>query len=126
LRILGKIAANQEQKPCNELFNTYETHLYKAFGSAPSTGSNINVMYKIMGYFSNQLSKEEKDFFIKSLEKYKEGKLPLSANISILKAWIIRFKQQYLMDQTFLEPYPEELVDLDSFSAEFMAKEYWK
>jgi len=30
------------------------------------------------------------------------------------------------MDQTFLEPYPEELVDLDSFSAEFMAKEYWK
>jgi uncharacterized protein YbgA (DUF1722 family)/uncharacterized protein YbbK (DUF523 family) len=126
LRILGKIAANQEQKPCNELFNTYETHLYKAFGSAPSTGSNINVMYKIMGYFSNQLSKEEKDFFIKSLEKYKEGQLPLSANISILKAWIIRFKQQYLMDQTFLESFPEELVDLDSFSAEFMAKEYWK
>jgi uncharacterized protein YbgA (DUF1722 family) len=83
-------------------------------------------MYKIMGYFSNQLSKEEKDFFIKSLEKYKEGKLPLSANISILKAWIIRFKQQYLMDQTFLEPYPEKLVDLDSFSAEFLAKEYWK
>jgi hypothetical protein len=30
------------------------------------------------------------------------------------------------MDQTFLEPYPEKLVDLDSFSAEFMAKEYWK
>ena len=126
LRILGKIAANQEQKPCNELFKTYETHLYKAFGSPPSIGSNINVMYKIMGYFSNQLSKEEKDFFIKSLKKYKEGKLPLSANISILKSWIIRFKQQYLMDQTFLEPYPEELVDLDSFSAEFMAKEYWK
>jgi uncharacterized protein YbgA (DUF1722 family)/uncharacterized protein YbbK (DUF523 family) len=126
LRILGKKAANQEQKPCNELFNIYETHLYRAFGSAPSLGSNINVMYKIMGYFSNQLSKEEKAFLIKSLEKYKEGKLPLSANVSILKAWIIRFKQKYLMDQTFLEPYPEELVDIDSFSAEFKAKEYWK
>ena len=126
LGILGKIAANQEQKPCTELFDTYERHLYRAFDSAPSVGSNINVMNKIMGYFSNQLSTEEKDFFIKSLEKYKEGKLPLSASISILKSWIIRFKQQYLMDQTFLEPYPEELVDLDSFSAEFMAKEYWK
>jgi uncharacterized protein YbgA (DUF1722 family)/uncharacterized protein YbbK (DUF523 family) len=126
LRILGKIAANQEQKPCNEIFSTYETHLQRAFWIAPGTGSNINVMYKIMGYFSNQLTKEEKDFFIKSLEKYKQGKLPLSANISILKAWTIRFKQQYLIDQTFLEPYPEELVDLDSYSAEFMAKEYWK
>jgi uncharacterized protein YbgA (DUF1722 family)/uncharacterized protein YbbK (DUF523 family) len=126
LRILGKIVANQEQKPCNELFTTYETHLYNAFVSPPSVGSNINVMYKIMGYFSDQLLKEEKDFFIKSLEKFREGKLPLSANISILKAWIIRFNQQYLIDQTFLEPYPEDLVDLDSFSAEFTAKEYWK
>jgi len=83
-------------------------------------------MLKIMGYFSNQLSKEEKSFFIKSLEKYKEGRLPLSANINILKPWIIRFKNDYLANQTFLEPYPEELGDLDSFSAEFMAKEYWK
>jgi uncharacterized protein YbgA (DUF1722 family) len=38
------------------------------------TGSNINVMYKIMGYFSSQLSKEERDFFMKSIEKYKNGK----------------------------------------------------
>jgi uncharacterized protein YbgA (DUF1722 family)/uncharacterized protein YbbK (DUF523 family) len=126
LRIMGKIAANQEQKPCKELFETYEMHLYRAFGSPPSIGSNINVMFKILGYFSDELSKEEKDFFIKSLQRYKEGKLPLSANISILKSWIIRFKQEYLMDQTFLEPYPEDLYDLDSFSAEFMAKEYWK
>jgi uncharacterized protein YbgA (DUF1722 family)/uncharacterized protein YbbK (DUF523 family) len=126
LRILGKIAANQEQKPCKEIFDNYETHLHSAFKRAPSVGSNINVMYKIMGYFSDQLSKEEKSFFIKSLEKYKEGKLPLSANINILKAWIIRFKQEYLMDQTFLEPYPEDLTELDSYSAEFMAKEYWK
>jgi uncharacterized protein YbgA (DUF1722 family) len=83
-------------------------------------------MFKIMGYFSNQLSKEEKSFFIKSLEKYKEGRLPLSANMNILKSWIIRFKNDYLASQTFLEPYPEKLGDQGSFSPEFMAKEYWK
>ena len=126
LRVLGKITANQDQKQSGEIFRTYETHLYNAFAHSPSVGSNLNVMFKIMGYFSDQLAKEEKAFFIKSLEKYKAGKLPLSSNINILKAWIIRFKQQYLMDQTFLAPYPEELVDLDSYSAEFMAKEYWK
>ena len=126
LRIMGKIAANQEQKSPNEIFNSFERSLCKAFTQIPTAGSNINVMFKIMGYFSNQLSKEEKSFFIKSLEKYKEGRLPLSANMNILKSWIIRFKNDYLASQTFLESYPEELGDLGSFSPEFMAKEYWK
>ena len=72
------------------------------------------------------LTPEEKSFFIKSLEKYKEGRLPLSANMNILKSWIIRFKNDYLASQTFLEPYPEELGDQGSLSPEFMAKEYWK
>lgn len=126
LRVLGKIAANQDEKPCDEIFDSYETHLHSAFARTPSIGSNINVMTKIMGYFSSQLSPQEKSFFIKALDKYRNSKLPLSANINILKAWIIRFKHDYLMDQTFLEPYPDELADLDSFSAEFMGKDYWK
>ena len=126
LRILGKLTANQGNLSSSELFNIYETHLQYALARTPSIGANINVMLKIMGYFSNQLSQEEKSFFISSLEKYKEGRLPLSANINILKAWIIRFKQEYLNYQTFLEPYPEQLADLDIFSAEFMSKEYWK
>ena len=126
LRFLGKIAANQEQKPCEEIFNSYEAHLHSAFARAPSVGSNTNVMLKIMGYFSDLLTKDEKTFFLNAIEKYKEGRLPLSSTISILKAWIIRFKQEYLMDQTFLEPYPDELAELDSFSAEFVAKDYWK
>ena len=125
LRFLGKIAANQEQKPCEEIFNSYEAHLHGAFARAPSVGSNTNVMLKIMGY-SDLLTKDEKTFFLNAIEKYKEGRLPLSSTISILKAWIIRFKQEYLSDQTFLEPYPDELTELDSFSAEFVAKDYWK
>jgi len=126
LRILGKLTANQGNLSSSEIFNIYETHLQYALARTPSIGANINVMLKIMGYFSNQLSQEEKSFFISSLEKYKEGRLPLSANINVLKAWIIRFKQEYLNYQTFLEPYPEQLADLDTFSAEFMSKEYWK
>jgi uncharacterized protein YbgA (DUF1722 family) len=74
-------------------------------------------MMKAMGYFSHQLSREEKQLFLNSLEKYKTGKLPLSACTSILKAWIIRFRQEYLMNQTFLEPFPEELAQLETIEA---------
>jgi len=46
-------------------------------------GANVNVMMKTMGYFSHQLSKDEKSFFMRSLEKYKAGRLPSSASLSV-------------------------------------------
>jgi len=126
LHILGKIVANQEKRSIESILRLYETNLYNVFSHPPSVGSNINVLLKILGYFSSELNKEEKAFFLKTTEQYKKGKLPLSACKSILRIWIIRFKNDYLSNQTFLEPYPEELVDLDSYSSEFTAKEYWK
>jgi uncharacterized protein YbgA (DUF1722 family) len=126
LRVLGRIVANQEKKPINELVNSYETHVYNAFKRSPSVGANLNVMMKTMGYFKHQLSKDEKSFFLNSLEKYKAGRLPLSASLSVLKAWIIRFKEEYLMNQTFLEPYPEQLAEVDTITADSEGKDYWK
>jgi uncharacterized protein YbgA (DUF1722 family)/uncharacterized protein YbbK (DUF523 family) len=126
LRILGKIVANQEGKSLEEMMKDYEAHLHLALDRTPSVGSYVNVMLKIMGYFSNQLSKEEKLFFLESVEKYKRGRLPLSANLSILKAWIIRFKQDYLYAQSLLEPYPEQLAELESVFIEGGGKDYWE
>lgn len=65
-----------------------------------------------MEYFSNELSHGEKAFFLDTIEKYPTGTIPLSVNINLLKAWIIRFEELYLMPQTFFEPYPEELMEI--------------
>ena len=65
-----------------------------------------------MGYFSEKLSSKEKRFFLDSLDKYRAGKIPLSANLGILKSWIIRFEENYLAQQNFFEPYPEGLVEI--------------
>lgn len=123
--ILGRIVANQEKKPFADIIGDYEQHLFKAFKRPLRCGSNINVMKKIMGYFSEELSKKEKSFFLGSLEDYKAGRLPLSVNTGILKAWIIRFQQDYLMKQTFFEPYPEELMDIDAMTTYCDGKDYW-
>jgi uncharacterized protein YbgA (DUF1722 family)/uncharacterized protein YbbK (DUF523 family) len=123
LRTLGKTAANQELKQFAEILENYETHLHLALARTPSIGAYINVMFKMMGYFSHQLSKEEKSFFLESIDRYRVGRLVLSANLSVLRAWIVRFKEEYLMNQTFLQPYPEELTDLDPVASEFGKKE---
>jgi len=125
-RNLGGIVANQQKKAFDEMVVDYEQHLSKALRRAPRCGSTINVMMNAMGYFSDKLSKQEKSFFLDSLEKYRAAKLPLSVSTSILKSWIIRFKEDYLLNQTFFEPYPEELADIDAMTIYCDGKDYWK
>ena len=64
------------------------------------------------GYFSKQLNRNEKTYYRKALERYRERRVPVSAVSSILRAWIVRFDEEYLMPQTFFTPYPEELMSV--------------
>jgi uncharacterized protein YbgA (DUF1722 family) len=45
--------------------------------------------------------------------------------LSVLKAWIVRFKQEYLPSQTILEPFPEQLAELETAYSEVDGKDYW-
>ncbi|MFB0514534.1 MAG: DUF1722 domain-containing protein [Candidatus Bathyarchaeia archaeon] len=54
------------------------------------------------------------------------SKLPPSVNTGILKSWIIRFKEDYLLKQTFFESYPEELTDIDAMTIYCGGEDYWK
>jgi uncharacterized protein YbgA (DUF1722 family)/uncharacterized protein YbbK (DUF523 family) len=126
LRILGRIVANQEKKPFDQLIQIYQTHLFSAIRRPPSIRTNINVMMKVMGYFSKQLTKEEKQFFLYLLQKYRIRKASLGTCLSVLKSWVIRFRDEYLMHQTFFEPFPDELIQVDISEAESNEKDYWK
>jgi len=126
LRVLGRIVAEQKRKTFAQTINEYTVHLYEALKRPPRRGANINVITKGMGYLSSKLSKEEKSFFISSIDEYREGKLPLSAVLSVLKAWIIRFNEDYLMKQTFFEPYPEELAETDVMAQKGDEEDYWR
>lgn len=112
MRLLGSIVANFEKKPINEVFNDYERHLFNAFKQVPKYMSNINVLMHGLGYFSKNLSHKEKAFFLDILEKYRLKRVPLSVPISILRSYIVRFNQEYLMQQNFFKPYPEGLIEI--------------
>lgn len=112
LRIMGRIVANPEKKPVETVLAEYEEHLMNAFQKMPRYTSNINVLMHALGYFSKELSAREKAYFLDSLELYRNGKTPLSVPVSIVRSWIIRFENDYLMNETFFEPYPEDMVEI--------------
>lgn len=113
MRLLGRIVGNSEKRPAADLFKEYEPYLSQALSRPPRSASNINVLMHALGYFSDDLSKKEKALFLRTLESYRKGYLPRSATLSILKAWVVRFQNGYLEDQTFFEPYPESLVETE-------------
>jgi uncharacterized protein YbgA (DUF1722 family)/uncharacterized protein YbbK (DUF523 family) len=110
LKKLGQILANSDKKSMEELYEAYSEQLALLFARAPRYTSNINVCQHIFGYFSAELSSSEKEYFLELLEKYREKKLPLSSVTAVLKSWVIRFNKEYLHNQTYFQPYPEELT----------------
>jgi len=114
LKIAGAIAANHEKLRFNEVLQGYEGSLQRIFYRLPRISTNINVAQHIFGYFSKSLSSNEKQYFLSELEKYRTGKIPLSAIMSILKMWVIRFENPYLEMQTYFEAFPEELLTIDN------------
>ena len=126
LHEMGRIAANQKFDNLKRTFNNYKNHLWAAFNNPPKRGSNVNVLTKAAGYFTRSLSEEEKEFFLGVVRNYANNKLPIITPLSLLRSWIIRFKEEYLASQTFLEPYPEELFESYTLKNEDLEKDYWK
>ena len=112
LKILGGILGNQKHFNLEEIMRQYEEHLGMALSKIPRYTSNINVLMRSTQYFLDKLTSKEKEFLLNLIEKYRNGRVPLSAPLNVIKSYIIRFNEENLIDQTFFEPYPEELVEV--------------
>lgn len=112
LRIMGKLIGEQKHQSKEDLFNKYGELLSKSLKSPPEAPSNINMLMHVFGYFSDKLTHEEKSFFLDSIEQYRQGVMPLLVCLNLLKSWVIRFKENYLSQQTFFQPYPSDLMPI--------------
>ncbi len=124
LKELGRIVAKNDD-PIEKIYKDYEKHLKLAFSKSPKCNSNINVLNHAFGYISENLKPEEKEMFKKLLEQFKDGHIGLSVPTTIMKSWIIRFDQDYLKNQTFFSPYPEDLMDVEDINL-CKARDFWK
>jgi uncharacterized protein YbgA (DUF1722 family) len=111
-KILGKIVANRENLRFEKQAQIYRRHLAEALKRPPKYTSKVNVLMHSLGYFSDQVTHDEKALFLQNIDRYKERRIPFSALLTILQSWIARFGEEYLRNQTFFEPFPEDLIEL--------------
>jgi uncharacterized protein YbgA (DUF1722 family)/uncharacterized protein YbbK (DUF523 family) len=112
LQQLGRIVANHDKQVISIVMEEYRKHLGSALVKIPRFNNFINALLHVFGYFSEKLSPKEKEFVLGTFDKYKNGKIPLSVPINLLRSYVIKYEQGYLLEQSIWEPYPEELMEL--------------
>lgn len=108
MRRLGRIAASDQPLPAR--FHAYSGELASALHRPPSCRSWNNVLMHALGYFSGRLQPQEREHFLRSLEWYAQGKVPLTAPLLMMRSWVLRYQEDYLRTQVLFEPYPEEFM----------------
>ncbi len=109
LKKLGQIVASS-QYSFQEKLSLYEKYFYRAFQRKTTIRRHINTLQHIFGHISQKLTSKEKRHFFELLEKLKKGWIELSTLLELLKSWALRFEKEYFLFQSYLEPYPAELI----------------
>lgn len=109
LKILGSILGRHGELSASQVYEQYQENLMQALKKLPRYTSNINVLTRSMGYFSDMLTHREKEFILDTIEQYRQSKVPFSVPLYVIKSNAIRFEEKNLMNQSFFEPYPLEL-----------------
>jgi uncharacterized protein YbgA (DUF1722 family) len=67
---------------------------------------NANVLQHMMGYFKEQLSKDEKQELLEILDEYRKGYIPLVVPITLINHYVRKYEEGYLRQQVYLNPHP--------------------
>jgi len=116
--ILGNIVANKENLPLEQILKIYEKEFLISISIKNNRKKVFNVLLHIFGYFKKNIDTSEKELVLTILNDFKEGVVPLISIINIFNIYILRYNNQYLKKQVFLNPYPKDLIlrsDLKSF-----------
>lgn len=108
---LGKIVGNVKKETIEDDLIKYHEILLKALSGITNNSRNINMLLHLFGYFSKDLSKEEKSFFLDYIQMYQTNKISFSVPLTIIKSWAIRFNNQYLLKQKIFDIFPKELIE---------------
>ncbi len=109
-REMGRLVAHAREIPHGELLDRYEELFTGALALQATVAKNTNVLHHIMGYFRAELTGEEKTELLDLIRQYHDRFVPLIVPITLLKHYVAKYRQPYLLEQVYLNPHPAELM----------------
>jgi uncharacterized protein YbgA (DUF1722 family)/uncharacterized protein YbbK (DUF523 family) len=108
-KTLGSLVAKQHLLDLDDFAEQYRTGFMNALKNRSSRKTTTNVLMHIQGYFKRSLTAPEKAELARVIDDYRTGLLPILAPLTLLKHYLEKYPNDYLHQQKFLQPHPEEL-----------------
>ncbi|QOY52511.1 YbgA family protein [Candidatus Sulfurimonas baltica] len=109
-RELGRIVGNHEPKEFSDILSEYEYVFKTAISKKSSIGKTRNVLEHMAGFLKTFLDSNEKKILHEHIDDYANKIIPVIVPLSTLKLYVTKYNVTYLLEQTFLNPYPKELA----------------
>lgn len=109
-RELGNIVANREERVFETSLAMYELGFKTAISRKSTIKKTRNVLEHLAGFFKNQLTSSEKEVLHTQISDFAHKILPLIVPLSTIHLYAKKYDTRYLLEQTFLDPYPKTLA----------------
>jgi len=109
-RALGRLVAGAKSMPRDELRARYEEGFMGTLKKLATRGRHANVLTHMVGHLKRLLDESDKRELLASIEDHRKGLVPLVVPITLLRHHARRHAVAYLLDQTYLDPHPKELM----------------
>lgn len=114
---MGVIVANDLRRNINEVLFDYKKLFMQIINHKNTINNTYNVLMHIFGYFKKHLDAKEKQELLKIMQDFKDSIVPLITVIKIMQLYVAKFEIDYLKEQVFFRPYPDELALRSSIKA---------
>ncbi len=109
-RELGNIVANHTNLSIDIQLALYEFGFKTAISRKSSIKKTRNVLEHLAGFFKNNLTKDEKKILHSHISDFADKIIPLIVPLSTIALYAQKYNIRYLLEQTFLNPYPKTLA----------------
>jgi uncharacterized protein YbgA (DUF1722 family)/uncharacterized protein YbbK (DUF523 family) len=114
MRRLGRLLGESGKKEdAHELAQTYLAGMTEVMRRPATRRGHTNVLYHLAGFVTDRIDDGDRRELIESIDRYRAGQLPLIVPVTLIRHHVRRLEVDYLRDQVYLEPHPQELMLLN-------------
>lgn len=110
MRRLGRIVAQAKKVSFGAAMEEYGRLFMEALGHRATVRKNTNVLQHMLGYFSKQLSSDERNALLGVIGDYRRSLVPLVVPLTLIRHYADKYDIAYLRGQSYLQPHPKELM----------------
>ena len=109
-RQLGRLVAGAGGQKIRDVIDEYGRLFMTALRVRATAGKQANVLFHILGHLKHELDAGDKKELADRIDEYRNGFVPLVVPLTLLAHHLRRHPVPWVLEQTYLNPYPAELM----------------